>query len=65
MHWKVSHNNCPEVIVQADTEADAIKAALVLLKVDGKTPHPVRAWPADRGETVESLAKKIAAQGAV
>jgi hypothetical protein len=61
MLWKVSHNNAPEVFVEADTEAEAVREGLVRAGVPADTPHPVRAWPADRGETKESLAAKVAA----
>lgn len=49
MKWKVSHNNCPEVIVEAETEKEAIEKGLELLKVEKTTPHPVRVWPASMG----------------
>ena len=52
--WKVSHNNCPEIIVEAETEKEAIENGLKQLEAEGKatlpTPHPVRAWLASMGE---------------
>ena len=62
MLWKVSHNNAPEVIVEAADEKSAIAAGLAKLETPPETPHPVRVWPADRGETPESLAAKVAAR---
>ena len=53
--WKVSHNNEPEKIVEADTRQKAIEAA----GVPKNTPHPFRVWPAEHGETKESLAAKL------
>jgi hypothetical protein len=44
--WKVSHNNCPEVIVAAADEAEARTKGLDKLGVPHTTPHPVRVWPA-------------------
>ncbi len=43
--WKVSHNNCPEVVVMAATEEEARAKGLTQLEVDPATPHPVRVWP--------------------
>jgi hypothetical protein len=42
--WKFSHNNCPELIVQADSERSAIKAGLKRIGLLS-TPHPCRVWP--------------------
>jgi hypothetical protein len=44
--WKVSHNNCPEVIVAAADETEAREKGLKKLDVPKNTPHPVRVWPA-------------------
>jgi hypothetical protein len=44
--WKVSHNNCPEVIVAAADETEARNKGLEKLGVPTTTPHPVRVWPA-------------------
>jgi hypothetical protein len=44
--WKVSHNNCPEVVVAAADETEARDKGLEKLGVPKTTPHQVRVWPA-------------------
>lgn len=39
-----SHNNCPELIVEAASEKDAIKVGLKRIGL-AASPHPCRAWP--------------------
>jgi hypothetical protein len=48
--WKVSHNNCPEVIVAAKDEDEARAKGLERLGVAKTTKHPVRVWPAREEE---------------
>lgn len=43
--WKVSHNNAPEKIVEAESPEEARKLGLAEFGVDPSTPHPVRVWP--------------------
>lgn len=43
--WKFSHNNEPEIIVEASDEREAIAEGLKKKNIES-TPHPVRAWPA-------------------
>lgn len=42
--FKVTHNNCPEVVVEAASRREAVKAGLQQLGVPPDTTHPVRAW---------------------
>jgi hypothetical protein len=44
MKWKFSHNNEPEIVVEADSEREAVRAGLVAKGLTSTT-HPVRAWP--------------------
>ena len=47
--WKFSHNNDPEIIVEAATESEAIAVGLATKGI-ATTTHPVRAWPAQTEE---------------
>lgn len=42
--WNFSHNNCPEIVVEAADEKGAIKAGLARIGLLS-SPHPCRAWP--------------------